>query len=254
MELQVEYKYLEGYLPTPRCRKLRYRDAEGSLSVTVTEIKGEDAPVAFIVENYDNSKKEYRYYDGELWTKVQWRDLHCEKTGLLPLSELQWYIHGVYAYWNCSRDEIEESYRKGAERYLIIDNIVYQVTGEPRYVAMFFGLGHNHGGTSLMIAEYYNSNISKDCYFNALERQKAIEFTKQRAIRRGDTDDVDKIGKSYDIKVLIPDAVKCNPQEEHGDGDPFLNKLQGMTEISSSASESAILSLCLLGSEMNKKY
>jgi len=46
-------------------------------------------------------------------------------------------------------------------------------------------------------------------------REKAIEFTKTRAIVRKDTKDVDRIGKSYNIEVLIPESIKCNPQKDH---------------------------------------
>lgn len=136
---------------------------------------------------------------------------------------------------------------------MIIDNIVYSVVGEPRYVLMTFGLGHNHGGTSLMIDNYYNSNISKNCYFNALERDKAIAETINTATRRGDDESIDRIGKSYNIEVLIPQAVHCKPQLEHGEGDPFINSLNAITESSSTIGEAAIFSMLVLSSEMKKK-
>lgn len=253
MQIKNQYTYKEGYLPTPRHRKLRYRDVQDVVILNIPEITEQEAPIALRVHNWDDTKKNYRLWNNKLWTVIQWHDKHCGKEGLLPLSELHWYIRGEYAYWNYSKEEIANSFIEDAKKYLIIDGVVYQVTGEPRYVSMTFGLGHNHGGTSLMIDNYYNPNISKKCYFNALEREKAIKFTKERAIKRGDTNDVDKIGESYNIEVLIPKAVKCNPQREHGDGDPFLNQLYGITESSSSTMEAGLLGLCLLNKEMEKE-
>ena len=49
-----------------------------------------------------------------------------------------------------------------------------------------------------------------------LQREEAIKYTKEKALKRGDTDDLERIGESYNIEVLIPEAVKCNPQIEHG--------------------------------------
>lgn len=252
MKLHIKFEYQEGYLPTPRCRKLRYRNVEDITKITVNEITEQEAPIALIVHNYDNTKKEYRYYNDKLWTKLYWNEKHCNKEGLMPLTELHWYIRGIYDYWNYSKEEVTESYIEDVKKYLIIDGVIYKETGEPRYVSMTFGLGHNHGGTSLMIDNWYNSNISKNSYFNALQREQAIKFTKERAIKRGDTNDIDRIGKSYNIEVLIPEAVKCNPQVEAGEGDSFLNSLYVITESSSSSTEAGLLSMCLFSSEFNK--
>ena len=247
--LKKEIKYLEGYLPTPRCRKLRYRDAIDTIDITIKEIKKEDAPIALKVTSYDDSVKDYLFWEDKLWTPMMQKG---KQEGFMPLSDLQFCIRGCYDYWNYSKEEVINSYIKDAEEYIIIDGVVYEETGEPRYVSMTFGLGHNHGGTSLMIDNYYNPNISKDCYFNALEREKAISITKEIAINRGDTESVSRIGKSYNIEVLIPEAVKCNPQIEAGEGDPFLNKLNAVTELASSQEEAAVLSICTLMGELKK--
>jgi hypothetical protein len=76
-----------------------------------------------------------------------------------------------------------------------------------------------------------------------LQREEAIKYTKEKALKRGDTDDLERIGESYNIEVLIPEAVKCNPQIEHGDGDPFLNALENIAENSSSSAEAGLLTI-----------
>jgi len=251
MKIEVKYNYTEGYLPTKRHKILRYRDVVGMTMVEINEIKKEDAPIALRVHNYDETIKDYRYWNNKLWTVVMWQERHCGKEGLYPIDE---FLNSIqYRSYYKDIESIENEIHEYTSKHVIIDGVIYQETGEPRYVSMTFGLGHNHGGTSLMIDNYYNSNISKNSYFNALERDKAIEYTKSRAIKRGDTNDVDRIGKSYNIEVLIPEAVKCIPQKEHGDGDPFLNSLYAITESSSSINEATVLGLTVLANEFNKK-
>jgi hypothetical protein len=254
MNINVKYIYEEGYLPSKRHKKLRYREVEEEMTITINESTKENAPIAFLVHEYNDNITEYRLWNDKLWKKVLWHERYSGKDGLYPielfLKSIQY--HSSYMYHKDKESAKKEKYDY-ILKHLIIDNIVYGLTGEPRYVSMTFGLGHNHGGTSLMIDNWYNSNISKNSYFNALERDKAIKFTRERAIKRGDTNDVDRIGESYNIEVLIHEAVKCNPQKEHGNGDPFLNSLYAITESSSSATEAGLLGLCILTKELNRK-
>jgi len=253
MEVTVKYEYVEGYLPTKRHRKLRYRDAEGETVVTVKEVPKEEAPVAFVVTGLLDGEKEYRLWNEKLWTPVMWASRVCGKKGLYPLEEflksIQYY--NPYKFHKTKEEAIAE--KEGyASSHLIIEGIVYEQASEPRYVINTFGLGHNHGGTSLFVTDYYNSNIGKNRYFNALEREKAIAEGKRIAQRRGDTKSVDGIGKYCNIKVCIPEAVHCNPQVDHGNGDPFLNKLDAMTEAADSVGEAAALAMLITAKEINK--
>ncbi len=72
MKLQVKYKYKEGYLPTKRHRKLRYRDVEDEIEITITEATEQEAPIALRVHKYDNTTQDYRFYNNKLWTKLYW--------------------------------------------------------------------------------------------------------------------------------------------------------------------------------------
>lgn len=96
-----------------------------------------------------------------------------------------------------------------------------------------------------MLENGYNPNISRECYFNALEREKAIKYTKNRALKRGDTDDIKRIGNYYNIEVIIPEAVKCKPQIEAGEGDKFINGIENIIDNSNSASEAGLLTMCI---------
>ena len=241
MKIEKKIKYTEWYLPSKRHRKLRPRKIEDTIELDIPEISEEDAPVAFRVSDCLETTTDYRYFDDKLWVKMYSSEVICGAQGLLSPSELHYRI-GI-SYGNHTKEEVVEACKKDIQNYMLIDGVVYRIIDEPLYVCMTFGLGHNHGGTSLMIHNGYNTNISKDRYFNALQREEAIKYTKEKALKRGDTDDLERIGESYNIEVLIPEAVKCNPQIEHGDGDPFLNALENIAENSSSSAEAGLLTI-----------
>jgi len=255
MKLQVKYNYTESYLPSKRHRKLRYRDAEEETIVIINEITKNNAPIAFLVhEILKDSPTEYRLWDNKLWKPIMWHERYSGAEGLYPVEKFieSIHYHSNYKY-NKTKEESEKEKHDYVSKHLIIDGVVYGLINEPRYVIITFGLGHNHGGTGMFIENWYNSNISKNSYFNALEREKAITEGKRRAIARGDTKDINRIGTTCNIEVLIPEVVKCNPQEEHGEGDSFLNKLYAITESSSNANEAGLMGLCILAGEMNKE-
>lgn len=251
MDLKVKYSYVEGFLPSKRHRKLQYRDAEGETTVTINEISKGDAPVTFIVRELLKKKVEYRLWEDKLWTPVMWGNRLSGAKGRYPLKEFLKSLQYQSSYkYHKTKEEAEQEKHDYASRHLLIDGIVYGAASEPRYVVNTFGLGHNHGGTGMFVETYYNSNISRHRYFNALERSKAISEGKRIAKARGDSESVTSIGKYCDIKVLIPEAVHCNPQLEHGDGDPFLNKIEAITEMSPSSGAAAILGLGVLAREL----
>jgi len=219
MNIKSKYTYTESYLPTPRHRKLRYREAENTLDVAIVELNEQDAPVAFIVTEYEGKSTEYRLYNDNLYIKVLWSERYSGATGLYPLDEfvesVENYTRSIYIYREKRTEErVQQEIRQYADKHIIIDKVVWEIKGEPLYVINTFGMENNHGGTGLFIENCYNPNISSDSYFNALERDKAIEYGKNVALRRGDTESVDRIGLYYNIEVLIPEAVKCNPQKK----------------------------------------
>ncbi len=258
MEIQIEYQYQEAYLPSKRHRKPRLRDASGVMTVEVPEIAKASAPIAFLVHEISKDKPtDFRLWNGQLWKPVLWRERRARAEGLYPVAALIKDIQCRMPYFSAlvknpiGKDPVEQAKRQYAERHVIIDGIVYEQTKEPQYVVMTFGLGHNHGGTSMFVEQEYNPNICKDRYFNALEREQAVELAKNIAISRGDTNDLSRIETTCNIEVLIPEAVHCNPQKEHGDGDPFLNKLYAVTKGSSSTIEAALLAMAILNKDIN---
>jgi len=223
----------------------------------------EQAPIAFCYNEYFKGKIEYRLFENKLYTRVHWSDKLCNATGWWPATELIEHIKNENT-WSCVREfcggplhspaECEQLLREKYERYLFIQGQeeieVWEVTGEPRYVIVTFGLGHNHAGTNYFIENSYNPNIRKERYFSALQYKEVVKEALRVAETRGDTESFDRIKAGPKIEVLIPEAVHCKPLEEAGDGDKFLNMLEAATNGCTSAGEAAAIAVAMTLMEM----
>lgn len=277
----IHFTYSEGYLPTPRCRKLRYRDASGEASSEVTLLTepDKDAPIAFRFpewrltqamgkEYYGDEKdrvlKEIRLFNGKLYERDHNGNHFCHGQGWYNLDRFARHFRDFqrrysYELGKCpdTLEEYQEAIRLHAESVILMRHGeneigVWTECGEPRYVYNTFGLGHNHGGTGLFIEQYYNSNVPNTHYFNALERDRAIEAAIDAAVRRGDDQSIGGIRACEEIEVLIPDAVQVRPMRDHGEGDKFQNLLNGLTECADSSVEAGLLVLVAAGKEISK--
>ncbi len=282
MLFNIEFWNMEKYLPTKRHRKLRERYVQNIMDVEIKEVTEKEFPVAFIVHDYqsvyENAKsyndfdgnnefrmfaEEIRTYDGKLYMPV--RVTHGAAISLCfePLEYIKKRIEEHEPYWKGGIDFTEDSivkedniaeckeniFRK-AEDYIIYDGRVWKACGEPVYVINTFGLGHNHGGTGFFIEYYYNENISKNNYFNALERENAIAYGKKVAANRGDTESINSMGKHAVIEVLMPEMVKRDPQKEHGKGDSFINSLENMISSTDSSAEAGLFAVVMCMANM----
>lgn len=258
MKINTTIKYEEQYLPTKRHRIPRIREVEEPVTVELREVNRSDVSVALIVSahkhyidgdgnhQFGSRDTPYLAYNGELFTEK--RDVFgVEDRGALTLHDFQAEIErrGNYYYSSArtgnGRDAILQSLNEFMNNHILVDGVIHERASEPRYVIVTFGLGYNHGGTGFFVEDRYNPNISKSAYFSALQRDEAIAYGKNVAARRGDTEDIDRIGCSCDIKVLMPEMVRCNPAVEHDDGNPFLNSLESLVEASSDTLEAGLL-------------
>lgn len=264
MRIDAKIEYYEPYLPTKRHRIPRYRKVVEDILIELPKIKKTDAVLAFIVEDYcsyldENGKNkygivpfEYYAYQDKLYERKKDMRGALDK-GNFEIERLVDTIsdYGVHRIW-CSneKDHTREYVLKYlcefVGRFLIIDGNVYERVGEPRYVVMTFGLGHNHGGSAISIHGHYNENISKDRYFNALQRNEAFACLDEIAARRGDTESVGK-GRELNIHVMMPKLVHCNPQEEHGKGNSLINDMESLIQGSNSSMEAGILVVASMG-------
>jgi len=263
MKIKSNYKYYESYFPTSRHKKLRWREAADSLTVSVQEITKGDAPVVFQVDDYSMHANGYEITDVRMYKGKLYQVSYCHDHWFrgphepVPVEKLtariERYCHCAAAPHEGSRERAIDDIRSFALSYLVIDEVVHRKCNEPMYCIYTFGLGHNHGGTSLSINWGYNSNIGHSRYFNVLQREEAIETAKSIALGRGDTESVERIGRG-NIIVLDKSAVKRCPRKDHKtDGNPFMNTLHSLTSEASSATEAGLLALCATAVEISKK-
>lgn len=255
MELSIKLEYMENYLPTPRHRKLRQRDVTEGFSVEIPEATAAEAPV--VLRTHDLKRycdgiqpTDYRTFHGRLYTPVRMCDMVSvndqERANRpFPIEDLPHYFR---TYGCVSREEAIQQHKERAENYLLVDGALWQCTGEPMYEVCTFGLGHNHGGTALMITNHFNSNCRWENYYTALQHEEAVEAAVKVALARGDTKYVDSIrDKRYYIEVLDPSAVRADPKAWGGKGDSFLNALDAITSSASSSMEAGLLAIAYTG-------
>ncbi|MCD8109987.1 MAG: hypothetical protein LUE14_07800 [Clostridiales bacterium] len=123
----IAHSFLEEYLPTSRCRKLRTRFQYGAMPVTLAEPSESDFPVAFIVHNFgttyefegrsedvsglrpeDYSERvlgyfdnEIRAYKGRLFQAMRASDRYYMAPGWLALDDAGYFIddYGCRGYY-----------------------------------------------------------------------------------------------------------------------------------------------------------
>lgn len=266
MRIKTTTTAVEQLIP-PRCRKPRSHDVEYQLSGTIREISKDDAPIALREHGFYGEEpdglfhgegwQDYRWYNGQLYVRRTADDECCRAKGWYTVEPLVKKYSRPFWYWDHGADikKIRKAFHAELARYLIIGDEVWYKKGEPRYVIATFGLGHNHASTNLMIDHYFNDNIRKNWYFNALQFENAVNAAKKVALGRGDTKSVDSIGEFWKIEVLLPEAVKVKanitPDKNKG-GDKFMNALEGITSAAGSAMEAGLLAIAFTGMEMNK--
>ena len=281
MLFNIEFWNMEKYLPTKRHRVLRERYVKNSVDIEIKELTEQDFPIAFIVKDYksvyENAKsysefndngdfkmfsEEIRTYHGKLYMPVRVTHGAAISTCFESLDYIRHRLTEYKPYWIGGEEfteasiikednisECKENISRKAEDYIIYDGKVWETCGEPMYVINTFGLGHNHGGTGFFIEYFYNENISRNNYFNALEREQAIAYGKKVAANRGDTNSIDGMGEHDIIEVLMPEMVTRNPKKEHGEGDSFINSLENMINGTDSSAEAGLLAvaMCMAG-------
>lgn len=254
--VKVPFDYWEGYLPTPRCRKLRYREVKGEHTAVIREVASSEFPVAIRFEEFvmqkNNSGRQWislHWFDNRLWKLSRYRQLHSGKSWdeLTPLDTIGWYLKpkSYQVTATPSKERCIECIDEQAKDWLYCDGKLYVPSGEPMYNICTFGLGHNHAGigTSLGVECHYNGNLPSSWYFNAFQREQAMAKAKEIAYRRGDTNSISYIEHAENIEVLMPECIKADPQSWNKPGDSFLNHLEEITESSESAFEAGLMAI-----------
>lgn len=247
IKLSISTYWYVSFIP-PRCRKPRFRKEKGEIKFSVRSVSSDEAPIAFRLSDYHHKrygKTVIRFFKGKFYRIVVYEDLYCggERKPVKP-TDVAKHLHPSMSYNEHERtkEHCANAFKQEAKRLLVIDGEAWEQCGEPMYQVCTFGLGHNHGGTGLFVEHFYNPNIPNRNYFSALDGDRAVAYANEVAQRRGDTKDVGKFEKM--IEVLMPQCVKAKPMKQHGKGDPFNNKLNAITERSSSVLEAGLLAIC----------
>lgn len=236
MKVDLNFTYSVNEIP-PRCRKPRWVEKNGKTTVTVKELNAGDMKIAFIVKDY-NSETVIRAYDDMLYKVAvrrtnegdEWMTVETLKNRLECQARTSWYCKPY--------DEIIDELQEVADRYAIVGSTVYEVVGEPRYCIYTFGLGHNHGGTSLSVDYHFNENISPERYFDALHYDAAVRMASDIAMSRGDTDSLNSFRNADYIDVVDKQYVTCNPSA-HKNSNTVLMNMESIIENCSSVEEAA---------------
>lgn len=269
MKIKTWIKYEESFLP-PRCRKLRYKECEDYVDIELAEVPADSLELVFVVKSYDGGN--IYAHNGKLWSKATIRTICAggeDEYGYhTPVEALVWWNeHGSQYFrfgWDrleygkdTSRDAVISAAQKDMSKYILVDGELYVEAAEPMYCIYTFGLGHNHGGTSLSVDYHYNCNISYERYHNALDFDNTLKHVIQVAANRGDTKDVErytamqKEGKPI-IEVMDSKYVTHNPESEHGEGNSFLNTLEDIVSSCDSPMEAGVLCMAVTACESSK--
>lgn len=215
MKIRTWIKYEESYLPK-RCRKLRYRECEAYINITLTETSMNNLRLAFEDQSFQGRGKIY-LYSGKLWTAATIRNICAggedEHGYHTPLEALVWWNEHGSKYFRCGYDgdyygkktskaAVTAQARSDMKKFLLVDGELYVTTSIPFYNITTFGCGYNHGGTGLFVS--YDKSDHKD--FDALHGKEAVEKAREIALNRGDTESVDKFYEM--IVVYMPELVR----------------------------------------------
>lgn len=243
MKILAPYRYTEEIIP-PRCRKLRRVQFDATMQLTIHEFSMGEIPVAirqytkeWIEGHLVATSVNYYWWRNRLW--ALYKDSRYSRGPILPMKKDEFVktataLEEYPTTWR-SKQESRRSLMQWARSRLLIDGLRYDATGEPRYVIMTFGLGHNHGlgwGTSPSVDNSYNSNIGRARYFRIDEYGKMLVEATRIATARGDTKalPIEEEQNPDRFEVLIPEAIRLQPSREHHDGDPFTNELETVIE------------------------
>ena len=254
MKLTLPYTYIEDVIP-PRCRKPRPQESKGEITLTLREVTSAEAPIAIIqhTEGWRDKKEVpagakgrtcddsiwvkfdvvYRWYKGQLYVKDRiqrscYQPHEYQTAEQFAKDPCPYHLdRACYTFLHLKQDA-RCGLMAWARTLLFIDGERWVRASEPRYVIMTFGLGHNHGGSSLFTDTHYNSNISKDRYYRIDQFEVAMKEFERIALARGDNQSVPSTHHDT-FKILIPEAVRCRPAKEAGSGDPFINRVEAIT-------------------------
>ncbi len=136
MQIAIPFSYTAEEIP-PKCRKPRKVQKDASLTVSIAEITGAQAPVAFLEHGSDFGEsftREYRWYSDCLWLleKVNSRNDDSEIQTAEQFLKNPECLHSVAQHYD-SRQDNKTAIFKRASEIVFIDGVRWRRTLEPEY-------------------------------------------------------------------------------------------------------------------------
>lgn len=218
MKLQLEIDFSELEIPAG-CRKPRHVEYKDTITVKIREATPENAPVAFIVHQFNQKPIKVRSYKGQLYREAWISYYDGKKSQVYPFEDTPWQ-QVLWPYRNpfdrpMTKAECVAYIKKEANTYLIVDNEVYRLCYEPYYRITTFG--YSGCGTDIFTEFSSKSRKIVDGY-SALDKSKAIKDAITIASERGDKHSILSITELSQgwIDVLLPVCCtrKFNPQHK----------------------------------------
>jgi hypothetical protein len=199
LSVTVPIEWVDMVLPSPRHRTLQPVTRKGFETAAIRCFSLGDAPEAFTVPEYGSDDASLvRVIDGRLYaqpSRVADQERVTEEWMVGSLSRIR---PGYREDERTVRDE----YMTNFDEQVSIDGDLWEESRvEPRYKVMTFGMGDNHGGTSLMYETSSWSNVASEDVFLADEYEAAVNYALAIAEKRGDTRSIASIGAVQPIIV-----------------------------------------------------
>lgn len=215
-----------GVIP-PRARKPRDIRDKVTVRATMKTVSIEDAPVGLTVrhkrDRIDDATGEYVEYEAvDEYRVVDGVLMEMMKTSVhrgdaVPVLATEEFVRGVassdYAYENeypayqsveSIQEDLERKTDEKMDGYRIVDGVVWRKAAEPVYQFQTFGLGRNHGGSSLSIGSAHaneRDGFQPESTFRADDYEAAVAYAVAHATERGDTNSLDHIRNTPRIEV-----------------------------------------------------
>lgn len=176
MRQEIKFTYIEQYLPTPRSKKMREREAKGTVTVTIHHMFSQDVHKVMRVRDFENDMMDIVSYNGKLYRNLQGRNFKLNKDVNVTAEEMDWQML-LWGHERMSRVENRPQTKEGAidlikkeaSKFIIVGDYVYERTPEPIYKIVSFGLLHSAG---MFIDWAWKENRNSFCTYSALERKE----------------------------------------------------------------------------------
>lgn len=203
MKITVNITYMEGYLPTPRSRKLRYKEVTEDIELEIREAELKD-----LVKKYSHIDQceidlEHIFYKykGKLYEKADTLSFHsCEGKDWKDLLRTSFYNQHYYPIEKQTKEYLLKEAKDYFKNHLLVDGVLYLETGRPMYRIWCLGMGNNHGSTHLGIQNWnkWDKSVQVEAIKRAEVEKEALEIAK----RRGDTKSFDFIRECPVINIF----------------------------------------------------